>query len=74
MGRKTHRPSDPFPNERRPLTLRTDPDLPRDEAESRAAREHLRNARERIREIEAKALRKPKHPSRSRNLRSFLDT
>jgi RNA polymerase primary sigma factor len=30
--------------------------------------------RERIRQIEAKALRKLKHPSRSRILRSFLDT
>lgn len=30
--------------------------------------------RERIRQIEAKALRKLKHPSRSRQLRSFLDT
>ena len=30
--------------------------------------------RERIRQIEAKALRKLKHPSRSRNLRSFLDS
>jgi RNA polymerase primary sigma factor len=29
--------------------------------------------RERIRQIEAKALRKLKHPSRSRGLRSFLD-
>ena len=29
--------------------------------------------RERIRQIEAKALRKLKHPSRSRVLRSFLD-
>ena len=29
--------------------------------------------RERIRQIEAKALRKRKHPSRSRKLRSFLD-
>src|SRR5262249_41586750 len=29
--------------------------------------------RERIRQIEAKALRRLKHPSRSRNLRSFLD-
>jgi DNA-directed RNA polymerase sigma subunit (sigma70/sigma32) len=29
--------------------------------------------RERIRSIEAKALRKLKHPSRSRKLRSFLD-
>ena len=29
--------------------------------------------RERIRQIEAKALRKLKHPSRARNLRSFLD-
>ena len=30
--------------------------------------------RERIRQIEAKALRKLKHPSRSRKLRTFLDT
>ncbi len=30
--------------------------------------------RERIRQIKAKALRKLKHPSRSRKLRSFLDT
>jgi DNA-directed RNA polymerase sigma subunit (sigma70/sigma32) len=29
--------------------------------------------RERIRQIEAKALRKHKHPSRSRKMRSFLD-
>ena len=29
--------------------------------------------RERVRQIEAKALRKLKHPSRSRKLRSFLD-
>ncbi len=30
-------------------------------------------SRERIRQIEAKALRKLKHPSRSRKPRSFLD-
>lgn len=30
--------------------------------------------RERIRQIEAKALRKLRHPSRSEHLRSFLDT
>ena len=30
--------------------------------------------RERIRQIEAKALRKLRHPSRSERLRSFLDT
>ena len=30
-------------------------------------------SRERIRQIEAKAIRKLKHPSRSRQLRSFLD-
>ena len=29
--------------------------------------------RERVRQIEAKALRKLKHPSRSRKMRSFLD-
>jgi RNA polymerase primary sigma factor len=30
--------------------------------------------RERIRQVEAKALRKLKHPSRSKELRSFLDS
>jgi RNA polymerase primary sigma factor len=30
--------------------------------------------RERIRQIEAKALRKLRHPSRSEHLRSFLDS
>ena len=30
--------------------------------------------RERIRQIEAKALRKLRHPSRSREFRSFLDS
>jgi RNA polymerase primary sigma factor len=30
--------------------------------------------RERIRQIEAKALRKLRHPSRSRELRGFLDS
>jgi RNA polymerase primary sigma factor len=30
-------------------------------------------SRERIRQIEAKAIRKLKHPNRSRQLRSFLD-
>ena len=30
--------------------------------------------RERIRQIEAKAIRKLRHPSRSRELRSFLDS
>ena len=36
--------------------------------------QQFRVTRERIRQIEAKALRKLKHPSRSRKLRSFLDT
>ena len=35
--------------------------------------QHFAVTRERIRQIEAKALRKLKHPSRSRKLRSFLD-
>jgi len=35
---------------------------------------HFSVTRERIRQIEAKALRKLKHPSRSRVLRSFLDS
>lgn len=34
---------------------------------------NLDNTRERIRQIEAKALRKLRHPSRSETLRSFLD-
>ena len=33
----------------------------------------LNLSRERIRQIEAKALRKLRHPSRSEHLRSFLD-
>ena len=32
------------------------------------------NTRERIRQIEAKALRKLKHPSRSKQLKSFLES
>jgi len=36
--------------------------------------QQLSVTRERIRQIEAKALRKLKHPSRSRELRSFLDS
>jgi RNA polymerase primary sigma factor len=36
--------------------------------------QHFSVTRERIRQIEAKALRKLKHPSRSRKLRSFLDS
>jgi len=39
----------------------------------RAQKPQWITARERIRQIEAKALRKLKHPSRSRKLRSFLD-
>ena len=35
--------------------------------------QQLSVTRERIRQIEAKALRKLKHPSRSRKLRRFLD-
>jgi RNA polymerase primary sigma factor len=38
-----------------------------------AAGQQFSVTRERIRQIEAKALRKLKHPSRSRKLRSFLD-
>ena len=34
---------------------------------------HFKVTRERIRQIEAKALRKLRHPSRSEQLRSFLD-
>jgi len=34
---------------------------------------HYKLTRERIRQIEAKALRKLRHPSRSRRLRAFLD-
>ena len=35
--------------------------------------QQFRVTRERIRQIEAKALRKLKHPTRSRKLRSFLE-
>jgi RNA polymerase primary sigma factor len=35
--------------------------------------ENFQVTRERIRQIEAKALRKMRHPSRSRRLRAFLD-
>jgi DNA-directed RNA polymerase sigma subunit (sigma70/sigma32) len=40
---------------------------------ARRGRQQFSATRERIRQIEAKALRKLKHPSRSRKLRSFLD-
>ena len=40
---------------------------------ARGSRPAIPVTRERIRQIEAKALRKLKHPSRSRKLRSFLD-
>jgi RNA polymerase primary sigma factor len=36
--------------------------------------QQLSVTRERIRQIEAKAIRKLKHPSRSRILRSFIDS
>ena len=35
--------------------------------------QHFSVTRERIRQIEAKALRKLKHPSRSKQLKSFLE-
>jgi RNA polymerase primary sigma factor len=35
---------------------------------------HLGVTRERIRQIEAKALRKLRHPSRSKKLRSFVES
>ena len=38
-----------------------------------AVGQHFSLTRERIRQSESKALRKLKHPSRSRKLRSFLD-
>ena len=38
-----------------------------------AVRQQFSVAPERIPQIEAKALRKLKHPSRSRKMRSFLD-
>jgi hypothetical protein len=56
--------------------IREDP--PEDTDSTGAARtlavgEQFSVSRERIRQIEAKALRKPKHPSMSRILRSFID-
>jgi RNA polymerase primary sigma factor len=35
--------------------------------------QHFRVTRERIRQIEAKALKKLKHPSRSRKLKDYLE-
>ena len=53
-----------------PLLLET---LVDDEEDSHFGGQQFSVTRERIRRIEAKALRKLKHPSRSRKLRSFLD-
>ena len=35
---------------------------------------HFKISRERVRQIEAKALRKLRHPSRSKKLRSFVES
>ena len=41
--------------------------------QSGSARQSFAVTRERIRQIEAKALRKLRHPSRSRKLKAFMD-
>ena len=62
----------PHPRERRVLQLR----FGLEDGRSRTLEEVGRDfnvTRERIRQIEAKALRKLRHPSRSRKLRDYLE-
>src|SRR5262245_43431609 len=61
-----------MPGEARVLRLRFGTVLTTDDTLEQGGQQFSRT-RERIRQIEAKALRKLKHPSRSRMLRSLLD-
>ncbi len=61
------------PREERVLRMRFGIDMNTDHTLEEVGQQ-FNVTRERIRQIEAKALRKLKHPSRSRKLRSFLDT
>jgi hypothetical protein len=56
-----------------PSCSRLLPDPPAIQANCGPPQSLQHNPRERIRQIEAKALRKMKHPTRARQLRSFLD-
>ena len=60
------------PREERVLRMRFGIGMPTDHTLEEVGQQ-FNVTRERIRQIEAKALRKLKHPSRSRRLRSFLD-
>ena len=60
------------PREERVLRMRFGIGMPTDHTLEEVGQQ-FSVTRERIRQIEAKALRKLKHPSRSRKLRSFLD-
>ncbi len=60
------------PREERVLRMRFGIDMSTDHTLEEVGQQ-FNVTRERIRQIEAKALRKLKHPSRSRRLRSFLD-
>ena len=60
------------PREERVLRMRFGIDMNTDHTLEEVGQQ-FNVTRERIRQIEAKALRKRKHPSRSKKLRSFLD-
>jgi len=60
------------PREAKVLRMRFGIDMTTDH-NARGSRQAVRRHRERIRQIEAKALRKLRHPSRSEQLRSFLE-
>ena len=60
------------PREERVLRMRFGIGMNRDHTLEEVGRQ-FNVTRERIRQIEAKALRKLKHPSRSRKLRTFVD-
>ena len=61
------------PREERVLRMRFGIGMNTDHTLEEVVSQQFNVTRERIRQIEAKALRKLKHPSRSRKLRSFLD-
>ena len=68
----THILSTLTPREERVLRMRFGIGVPKDNTLEEVGKQ-FNVTRERIRQIEAKALRKLKHPNRSRKLRSFLD-
>ena len=62
-----------YPREERVLRMRFGIDMNTDHTLEEVGKQ-FDVTRERIRQIEAKALRKLRHPSRSDKLRSFLDS